>query len=631
MGGRLQNGKISALDSETVGGYAKIISTEYRTWEPYSFEDCVRPILHDIKNQNISSRIVMWNQGYDGRAIVKYLPKENIAELITDNETVYDGRYDITFIQGKVLKIRDLKLKATISGYDIAQFFNYMRLDDAGLKYVGQGKYESEITKEITTRAQQHTDNELYWIFAHNLDELRHYCMEDAKLTQKLGYYMANTIYEMYGFKLSSYASKTGIGKRLIKDTLGTVESNGERFVPYPMFYEESEAGKFAMASYHGGIFDCNKRGTFDEVTDIDISSAYPTHQRYLPNWSNGDFIRVREDEITEDDIHGWVLTAFNYPLVPQASDVYNIWTEIHEGEETEVKAKYNKKFYPTGDRAQVITLTEYRFLKKHGYLLDDRCEGYVWRHNPGKPQYPDPFTWIDRIYQMKKDAKEKYGKDSYQYSLVKIPLNSSYGVTAQTIGYAAYYNPFYASLITGNTRIQICEMLEKIGYDKVISIATDGILLEGNVTLDDKYTQGGLGSWDVEHWDKGALVLANGIYYLERDHENPQKRVKQAIRGLLTHVGGSLKADIIKHKNESEYVPTWKYRPVTMYQAMKWIRYRDRDWINRFVRTGRKLSCNTDKNKKWDEINIFNDLLENNYTGERFTVEEVEAGAGKE
>lgn len=631
MGGRLQLGKISALDSETVGGKAVILSTEHRTWEPYTFEDCIRPIFHDIKNQNISSRIVMWNQGYDGRAIIKYLPKENILEIIAENETVYDERYDITFIQGKVLKIRDLKLKATISGYDIAQFFNYMRLEDAGKKYVGQGKYESDITKEITTRAQQHTDNELYWIFAHNIDEIKHYCMEDAKLTQKLGYYMANTIDEMYGFRLSSYASKTGIGKRLIKNTVGTAESDGKRFVPYPIFYENTRIGKFAVAAYHGGIFDCSKRGTFDEVTDIDISSAYPTHQRGLPNWSNGDFHEVKGDEITKDDKYGWVIARFDYPLVPHASDAYNLWSECHEDDIITVKAKYNKKFYPTGDRTQAITLTEYNFLKKYGYLKDDYCEGFVWRHNPDKPQYPAPFSWIDRIYQMKKDAKIKYGKDSYQYSLVKIPLNSSYGVTAQTVGYAAYYNPFYASTITGDTRIQICEMLEEIGYDKVISIATDGILLEGDVNLDDKYTQGGLGSWDVEHWDKGALVLANGIYYLEREHEDPNKRVKQAIRGLLTHAGGGLKADIIKHKDVSEYVPAWKYRPVTMYQAMRWTRYGDKDWINRFVLTGRKLSCNTDKNKRWGKIDTFNDLLENNFTGERFTVEEIEAGAGKE
>lgn len=63
MPGRLQKGLISALDTETIGGYAVILSTECRTWVAQSFEECIRPIFIDIKHQKISGRIMLWNQG----------------------------------------------------------------------------------------------------------------------------------------------------------------------------------------------------------------------------------------------------------------------------------------------------------------------------------------------------------------------------------------------------------------------------------------------------------------------------------------------------------------------------------------------------------------------------------------
>ena len=608
MAHRTQKGNISALDTETVGGYAVILSTERKTWEAHSFEDCVTPIFMDIHNQHISSRIMMWNQGYDGQAILKYLPDKNVNELLDDNNTVYKDRYKIMFIKGKVLRIRDMKMKETISGYDIAQFYNYMHLDDAGEKYIGTGKYSSDITNEITFKAQYHTDNELYWIFAHHKDEIKHYCHQDALLTQKLGYYAKKNIIAMFGFEISSYAAKTVIGRTFIKNTVGK---------NYPKFVEKSQAGKMARMAYHGGIFDCKKRGCFKQCTDIDISSAYPYHQKDLPHWANGDFIEVEGDEIRDSDYYGWIWCKFDYPLIPYTVDQLNQWDEVHNGETFIVKATNLRKYYPIGIRWQPITLIEMRFLKKYGYLMD--CiGGYVWRHNPSKHQYPKPFTWIDQVYELKKKVKATKGKDSYKYSLTKIAMNSSYGVTAQKKGYAIYRNFFYASYITAATRVQICEMLEEIGYDRYITIATDGILLEGFVEIPERFISQGLGSWDVTHWDS-ALVLSNGIYQLEKNGKDP----KIATRGMLSFKGDLI--DLIKkHRNEAQFTPNTKARPVTMFQSMRWKRY-TKDDMNRFIPISRTLSCNADSSKHWEVIDSFEGLLYGNYTGMRFSIDELE------
>lgn len=614
---KVRKDRLSALDTETIGGYAVILSNEHRSWVADSFESCIIPLINDARKGYTSRRYMMWNQKYDSQAILKYLPDENLLELLDCNETLYNDRYKVTFIPGKLLLIRDLKLKAGFTGYDIAQFYNYMHLDDAAEQYLGERKLNNAITHEITSNAKYHTDNELFWIFATYRKEVMEYCKQDAVLTQKLAEYLDGTIKELFKFGIKRYTAKTVLGKEMIKRTVGKVSyGDGKTYMAYPRFMENSKAAKWARLAYHGGIFDCKMRGSFDEVTDIDISSAYPYHMRNLPNWSNGDFIEVLDHQIQKKDIYGWVWCRFDYPFIPYTLEEVYTWDELHTDKVQKVSTCNYRKYYPTGDRWQMITLREYRFLKKYGYLKD--ClGGYVWRHNSSKPQYPDPFTWIDDIYKLKQEVKATEGKKSYKYSLTKMPMNSAYGTTAQKKGMAAFRNMFYASYITGDTRVQICEMLEEIGYDRYITIATDGILLEGNIDLPNRYTKGGLGSWDVDHWDK-ALVIANGIYELSQGDN-----VKSAMRGMLSFKG-EMKPLVEKYKDQASFVPHTKDRPLTMYQGMVWHRY-TRDDINRFVPIGRTLSCNAETSKKWTQIETFDSLLKNKYIGERFSIRELE------
>ena len=278
--------KLSAIDTETVGGSAIILSTEFRKWEAHSFEECVNPIFSDVAHGNISKKILAWNMGYDSLAILKYLPDKNINELIDNLETQYNN-YQIFYIPRKILRIKDKHRSFTI--YDIAQFYNYMKLDTAGKEYVGDQKEDSYIIRQITKWAYTHTDNELYWIFAHNKEEIMHYCQQDAKLTLKLGYLLNEENKSIFGFYLNTFASKAQIGKILTKnncDTYKFVGKDGKTHskMLYPEFKEDYNPAKYATAAYHGGIFDVMKRGTFGEVTDIDISSAYHSHQHTLPH-----------------------------------------------------------------------------------------------------------------------------------------------------------------------------------------------------------------------------------------------------------------------------------------------------------------------------------------------------------
>ena len=618
-------GKYSGMDTETIGGYAVVLSTEYRSWNAASFEMCVDPMFSDVSSGKIAQRFLTFNLKYDANAILKYLPTEVLKEFKTNvdstgkpSNTIFYDKYRIMYIPSKLLRISNGN--KTISFFDIAQFY-LSSLEDASQKYLGEGKVHDKITEEITIRSDRYTDDQLHWYFGEHVNHIKEYCMQDATLTMRLGEYLVNKITSIFGFAPNSLVSKTGIGKQFIRRTVGVVKTDKKyrQTIPaYPKFFGESVSGKFAQAAYHGGIFDCKKRGYFPKVTNIDISSAYPYAMVNMPNWSNGNFFEVpTEDDIQLDDKYGWVMVEFDYPLIPYSSNLVNEWKELSNGEEIDVKSLNTRIFYPTGKRIQVVTLIEYQFLKEFGYLLD-YGGGFVWRHNPDKHQYPAPFSWIQEVYDQKLQIKKEGGSGSYEYSLTKIAMNSAYGLTAQSRGMPAFANYFYASTITATTRIQIARMLEEIGYDKYISIATDGILLEGHIDLPNQYIKGGLGSWDV---DKGydAIILSNGIYQYKIEGKDKPKR---GTRGLLSYKGDLLQ-DLKDHRNMSEFVPDMKRRPVTFFQSLYWKKF-TKDDMNRFVMSGRKMGCNSDTSKKWKQVKSFGELLNHQYIGKRFTMKEM-------
>lgn len=617
--------KLTAIDTETIGGSAKVITTPDIGFTCDSFESCVDPLLEHYNKYTF----VMWNMAYDCQAILKYLPDHNINELIDNNETFYK-EYKIKYIARKYMNIyKDKKTyiskgkihthwKQSMRCQDIAQFYDYLSLDNAGKQYLNERKINSYITQQITTESSKYSDEELEKIFKDNINEIMEYCQQDSTLTLKLAYKIIADVKNIFDLNIKSFVSKAIIGKMLTRRHVGYKEFIGEdgkkiKFLKYPKFHGEYKSALYARASYHGGIFDMKKKGSFGKMTDIDISSGYPSNQYKMPNWNKGNFIAVDNVyQIKDEDYYGWVLCKFDYPLIPFTSELNNEWISILDGFEHHTQTKNSRKFYPDGERIQIITLVEYRFLKKYGYDVQLN-KGYVWRpkHNYTGDDI-DPFNWIPDIYQKKQDIKKEFGKDDYKYSLVKIPINGSYGITCQNIGQAEFRNYFYASYITAETRVQICEVLEELDlYDKYITIATDGILIEGHIDIPDKYTQGGLGSWDVEYWDSG-IVVANGIYQLEKEG----KKSKIAVRGMLSF-DGDLKESIIKNKDKAGFYPAMKGRPLTMYQGMRYKKY-SKDDINRFIVSGRLLNCESDISKSWIGINNFNDLLKNNFTGKR-------------
>ena len=613
------NYRKSALDTETVKGYARILSTEYRVWQAKSFEDCIRPLFFDYEDGKTGNIFFGWNMDYDLRAIFKYLPEKTLKSMVDSTKelpkTLVIGRYEIFYVPERFCSITDIKSaeefynKTILYFFNISQFFGYMSLDNAGKDHIGKRKTDSDTIEYF--KEFENTDEFIY----HNSDELMRYCKADATLTKELGDYMSGHIQDLFGLDLKTFSSFGTIAQEM---TVG-----GERYKLYPHVDQRSKKYKYASKAFHGGWFEVKKRGFFDKVTDIDISSAYPATMITLPHWGNGDMHPIDYlFEIKEDDYYGWVLCEFDCPYIPYTGFDGYVWEEYHDGKTFQVEANNPKKYYPDGKRIQIITLLEYRFLLEYGFYVKLN-KGCVWRPNSDKKdKYQKPFLWVEEAYNRKNQLKKAGKKKSYEYSLNKLAMNSGYGKTCQQVGHPKMQDMFYASYITAECRIKIIKfILDNKFEDKYIMIATDGILIEGHHELD---LSKGLGGWDVEYYDE-ALILAAGIYQLNSKSGN-----KIAMRGLnrqkdLKEEDHDLISLIKEHKNETSFIPYLKEKPLGMAQAMNYINIYTKEDINIWKERGRALNIDTDRKLKWFGINTFNDLLNNNFIGERFTVKELE------
>jgi hypothetical protein len=255
-------------------------------------------------------------------------------------------------------------------------------------------------------------------------------------------------------------------------------------------------------------------------------------------------------------------------------------------------------------------------------YKFDSKIiGGYVWIEK--KQKYVNPFSWIQPISDYKIEIKRTMGKEAKKnmnYLQCKIGMNGSYGKTVQHTGVnRQLYNPFYGSYITAGCRIKVASFILDNNYEsKVLNIATDGILLEGNMNHSSSEL---LGEWEVNHYDN-ALLIGNGMLQLE-----DSRGIHSKLRGITNKTDLNIKQLLHDHKNDSTYLFE-KKRPLHLGEMIvhnKKFKYED---LNRFITFGRTLDVNSDKKRNWPKLDNFKEFLDNKFRGIKWTVEEIE---GKE
>lgn len=621
---KANNGKLilrekTSLDTETIAGYAVLLTTPKSIlFLPEGLDQILRWLISVSSNE--ASECFCYNLRYDAQAILKYLPEENLSELVADGKTLWK-EYRIKYIPKKLLAITQKKTKNKITITDLAQFFSPLSLDKAAKTYLGEEKMEHPVVAEFIRRQKTSCPEELKRYLLENRETITQYCRQDALLTKRLAEKLAETVVDCYGFEPETFISNAHLAEEATKRYLREKKS----FFPRPYGqpgkrngkeYKGNECYFLALATCRGGIFDTWMAGSFGEVTDIDINTAYPTTMVMLPHWSNGRNEKVSsEKELQKEDQYGWVVAKFDCPYIPYPTNEKEEWIELDNGEYVLLQSSYKHIIFPNEERTQSITLAEYRFMKEYGY----DCEllyGYVWRKKNEK--HPNPFGWIVPLLVKKKAEKKRLMESgettSMLYLVVKIGPNGASGKTFQRRGRAALFNPYYYSYITTLTRIQAAKfILDNKLEDRVINIATDGILLSGEYSNPSFSEEDGC--FNKKYYDS-ALVLGNGIYTLRKG-----KEVNTRMRGLDGTKKVNLYSLVYESRHRDNMSFSIKERPRQLGECMS-RKNLGKEAINIFQVVDKHQKLHADVKRKWDFLS-FGDLLVRQWKGKRWTVKE--------
>lgn len=295
------------------------------------------------------------------------------------------------------------------------------------------------------------------------------------------------------------------------------------------------EIVKAAELSYHGGKNGFYAEpGVYEDVTEVDINSAYPWAMHELPNFTRGSYETVDSwagpDVAGIYEISGWTDPKAIYPLV------------------------FDSLFKRVDGHFDGVWTTSYEFerIASASFVRITKIRGYVWREH--KSHGGNPFrAFVDHFFRLKNETP----RDDPYYQFYKIVLNALYGklvgvveerelidlegadmetsvrkdfkwdsalgkyvksVAKSTAG--QMYNPFIATLITGKVRALLYDL--EVKY-KALHSATDSIKTRMKIS-----EKPGLGGWKEEC--SGRCWIFRNKLYLHFDKTGK----KGAVRGIF-------------------------------------------------------------------------------------------------
>ena len=613
--------EFEGLDTETVLGYANIIATskEYRNIN--TFDEILDFLFQDKYHKKI---FMLWNLRYDSQAILKFLFNENYddwykigKEIQSFEGYIYNDKYKIVYIPGKLFKIGLGKgTKHIVKMYDIAQYYDWKRLENMSQMYLGTSKQDTAKWIEMSQKFTEGTINinQLKSYFKKHNAQIGLYCQDDALKTLQL------TEFKRKSFKSFGYPFDNPLSSAKLAELYET------RNYLYPRITDKmNKTHEFVKQSFHGGMFESRIRGLLeDEIHEYDINSAYPYELSKLEHLGNGKLWKVQKP--TSKANMGWYICDYDSKYIPYKKDIPHYLTiilDLYEGKkEINIKNSNTSSFYCTGIRRQIITKIEYDFLIKHNIKVI--CHGGVeWYKENDK--YEKPFGWIIDTFDQRKELKNfiknnpgnslNIEKDINQLTLKKM-LNSLYGKTAQQKhGYSKMTNFFYSSYVTAGCRIKMCEIAIN-NENNIIEIATDGIYSNKDLHIKDDLNFGG---YESNVYEKG-LFLGSGMKQLFADKKNFFTK----IRGISNNRSLDL-IDVLKKNKSLDEIVFWKTRPIHLNECIVQLNKRSLYDLNLFQKVGRKLSVNTDKKHAWSiNYNNFKELLKTPSYGSPLTVNEV-------
>lgn len=310
-----------------------------------------------------------------------------------------------------------------------------------------------------------------------------------------------------------------------------------------------------SLLSYHGGKNGFYvKPGLYRNVTELDISSAYPNAMRKLPQMVEGRFEHTSEFDS-------------QYVGVYQVSGTmkecrYSVFL-THDGKPIQGPCAISDLW---------VTSYELEESLRTGEFVPEKISGWRWIPDPSYTRNP-LASFVHDFY----EKKENCPRGNPEYLTYKLLLNSCYGKFIQNVEknselqsewtvnedgtrtrvkktYKAggLFNPFIATLITGEVRAYLHRLEHEYN---AIHASTDSIKTREKISP--ASLPKGLGGLNVEI--EGDCILLRNKLYLHFDGEmNGVRPKKYALHGFWGNVDDLLS---LVEKRETRYTVKHLYR----------------------------------------------------------------------
>ena len=526
--------QICGADTETIDGRVWLFSTEFGVWEIETFADLVQ-VLYNRKHARkwksgrgnrkdgtprkatrgySTKEFFFWNLKYDATAIFHLLEDDIVSNLLDGVEqSVWvnlEGHGEIEFklnyLEGKNLRFTPKNWKigqykvGTCEWWDISQYYNKMKLNDAAKEYLGKTKLEKCFDGSILDvgRLNEPEYRDLY------REDIDTYAVLDAILAGELARRRKSDFVEN-GVRFIKPYSLANTAMRNLMDTSYIPVINDYLVDPHLRGLMQK-----AWSAYTGGWFEARIAGVAPETCKaVDLASAYPYVMYHLPNIENGDWI------IGDEDLSFWNWCDTRKPMELGFAEAFVVFDE-------------GMDWYPLVKKSSLGTLVAPRII--HGWFTaDELVEARKWPHSQfilGEHFYfmendptDRPFRpFLDKVYKMKVESE----KGSTAYMVAKVLANSIYGKTVQNVngetGKNSMFNPFYSATICGSTRARLAELNRLNGFC-ALSKATDGVIFTKSDfsvlpprPLPACYN---LGEWE-DDGDGELIVIMSGVYSMK-------------------------------------------------------------------------------------------------------------------
>lgn len=477
---------------------------------------------------------------FDVSWILRDLTWRQLGRLKHYNNTQWNG-YEITHIPHKWFSVKYGKYSARI--FDVWAFFGSGLLPALVDWEIGPFKglvIGHDASTDITEIPPLHvldgmTETQIIEVFKNlrgefeweHIEQIRRYMRLELKYTKEmLG--KLRDIFLQAGYLPGSWHGPGALSRMAMKRH-SVFQSLAKS--PRPVVMASRHA-------YFGGRFYPNLIGHMKRpVYSRDRNSAYPYAATFLPNLSRGKWRFENEPRFIRTALDAGKFAVYNLTFWDRTN------AEFGSDEWQRHVRKTVWERYPLPMRSPWHS----------GISYPHHVEGWYWspeanqiKNDPRvtfhgawifdeEDETDRPFAWMAEYYRRRLVLKKQGSAAQYTF---KIIINGVTGQLAQRVGWDKIKNlppPTHqlelAGFITSHCRAAMLEQAERVGWDNVISIDTDGIMSLVPIPAYDGEVGEGLGQFTDEIYEDGVM-WQSGMYGLYVNGEWKKAKTRGIPRG---------------------------------------------------------------------------------------------------